>query len=80
MDRDAFVPHNASKVCTVIVTYVFILVMTNDVYRFWKVRKLLNELEKFSNLICTVHTYSFCNGSIFKKYVRGNGCGSYVQS
>ncbi len=57
MDRDAFVPHNASKVCTVIVTYVFILVMTNDVYRFWKVRKLLNELEKFSNLICTVHTY-----------------------
>ncbi|HHY2690727.1 hypothetical protein AAHB61_15780 [Bacillus cereus] len=42
--------------CAVIVTYVFILVMTNDVYRFWKVRKLLNELEKFSNLICTAHT------------------------
>lgn len=56
MDRDAFVPHNASKVCAVIVTYVFILVMTNDVYNFWKVRKLLNELEKFSNLICTIHT------------------------
>ncbi len=55
--RDAFVPHNASKVCAVIVTYVFILVMTNDVYSFWKVRKLLNELEKFSNLICTAHTY-----------------------
>ncbi|MEH7029853.1 hypothetical protein V7092_25780 [Bacillus wiedmannii] len=57
IDRDAFVPHTASEVCAVIVTYVFILVMTNDVYCFWKVRKLLNELEKFSNFICTAHTY-----------------------
>ncbi len=56
VEIDAFIPHNASKVCAVIVTYVFILVMANDVYYFWKVRKLLNELEKFSNLICTIHT------------------------
>jgi len=51
-----FVPHNASQVCAVIVTYVFILVMTNDAYCFWKVEKLLNEIEKFSNLICTAYT------------------------
>ncbi|KZD69763.1 hypothetical protein B4088_1222 [Bacillus cereus] len=39
-----------------IVTYVFILVMTNDAYCFWKVKKLLNGIEKLSNLICTSHT------------------------